>query len=50
MPTNNRKIKSHRQMWHQPPISVRVVKAVLIGISLITIAAPFAMFAKLIGG
>jgi len=45
MSTKNKAVKGHHHMWHQPPLSVRLVRAVLLTISLFVVAMPFAIAA-----
>lgn len=45
MSTKNKAVKGHHQMWLQPPLSERIVKAALLTISLFVVVMPFAMAA-----
>lgn len=45
MSTKNKAVKGHRHMWHQPSLSVRLVRAVLLTISLFVVVLPFAIAA-----
>jgi len=41
----NKAVKGHHHMWRQPPLTVRVVRAALLTISLFVVVMPFAMAA-----
>ncbi|MFU1599683.1 hypothetical protein ACM257_20100 [Alteromonas macleodii] len=45
MSTKNKAVKGHHHMWRQPPLTVRVVRAALLTISLFVVVMPFAIAA-----
>lgn len=45
MSTKNKAVKGHHHVWHQPPLSVRLVRTFFLIVALFVVVLPFAIAA-----